>query len=237
MKAPIGCSVCGAELKVTTCGRYESLDEHVSDPNGTPTLKDGYTCSMQTCLANMYGAVWTADGEVYMNPPDHLGHSEAYDKLKYFSADDLVEARNSWCRSYEEMLLKQKRNTLNVKLYFLWIEIEPTYVNVSKDEYVWKVKNYKWRWMTRRAKGFYESFSPIWDILRYKNWEFKMKYRSAISGGSKSDLQDLMSIYDDTMTWSSNRKENRFWYRVANWLLRTWYQREFMLLNTLEGRD
>ncbi len=53
------CPYCGSPLvKSGNQKRMETLSEHVSDPNGTPTLKDEYVCSAE----GIYGHQYLRDG-------------------------------------------------------------------------------------------------------------------------------------------------------------------------------
>ena len=57
------CPVCRRQLKATCEGYYETLDEHVCDPNSAPTKRTGYTCINNICVAHTLGAVWIYNGE------------------------------------------------------------------------------------------------------------------------------------------------------------------------------
>jgi hypothetical protein len=61
------CPLCEQRLLPTHVGRYESLDEHVSNPNGTPSAKPGMQCTNKHCLSYELGCVWSAEGEVYLD--------------------------------------------------------------------------------------------------------------------------------------------------------------------------
>lgn len=57
------CPSCGHGLKKLDQGRYETLAEHVGNPNGEISLKDGYGCVNSTCLSAMNEVRWLFDGE------------------------------------------------------------------------------------------------------------------------------------------------------------------------------
>jgi hypothetical protein len=58
------CPSCKASLVVTGRERLETLVEHVSDPNGTPSMKDKYECSDLSCPTRGF-YFWNSYGETY----------------------------------------------------------------------------------------------------------------------------------------------------------------------------
>jgi hypothetical protein len=60
------CPCCESGLEPHEFGRYESIAEHVSDPNGEPSLKQTYRCASQICPTRQEeGLCWTINGETY----------------------------------------------------------------------------------------------------------------------------------------------------------------------------
>ena len=75
------CPYCGFRIDATTRQeRLETLDEHVSDPNGTPSFKTVYKCF--NCEASKY-TMWNYYGESYYDFP------EDYNKLSEEEQDEL----------------------------------------------------------------------------------------------------------------------------------------------------
>jgi len=69
------CPVCKTELVQWKQLRLETLNEHVSNPNGTPSLKTAYHCPVDSCKVNgldsdgIQGPIvfWNEDGELYVS--------------------------------------------------------------------------------------------------------------------------------------------------------------------------
>lgn len=60
------CPICKAQLIVTGQECFETLFEHVSDPNGTPSVKDKFECSNNFCSSKNV-VFWNENGELYVN--------------------------------------------------------------------------------------------------------------------------------------------------------------------------
>ncbi len=68
------CPCCKSKLEITHTGRYQDISEHVSSPNSVPSLKDGYQCIQEGCVAALVQATWIEDGGLYMsNKPEWIG--------------------------------------------------------------------------------------------------------------------------------------------------------------------
>ena len=249
MKELLLCPICQERLEITHQDRYESLDEHVSDPNGTPSMKDGYECSNENCKSRKAGAVWTSDGSLYLvHTRREIDYAEASKIMEENCKDGIDSAIGSWQRSYDEVEKKRKKNTIKINLHWIMIEIEPRYYQdfdetpetmaqsigmERKAKYRWKFAGRLWRWYKKREKGSYVSFSPVWDIFKYKRSEFKRLYHKALQKNERA-LRSLMKIVNDTAGWSDTHKENRYWYRVANRMMRIWYKKEFDILKNIK---
>jgi len=61
----IHCPICKTPLVQTGRRRLESLGEHCSDPNGTPSLKSAYGCPNADCPACQDALMWDPDGGYY----------------------------------------------------------------------------------------------------------------------------------------------------------------------------
>lgn len=60
------CPVCDTGMIPMDVRRYETLVEHVSNPNGRATKKVGYGCPNMECRA--FGKRWLKDGEGPYDP-------------------------------------------------------------------------------------------------------------------------------------------------------------------------
>lgn len=60
------CPVCRATLEISEDKKvYETLDEHVSDPNGELPARHYLLCPNETCIANERKVFWDWYGDVY----------------------------------------------------------------------------------------------------------------------------------------------------------------------------
>lgn len=109
------CPCCQIPLIITHMDRYQSTEEHVSSPNSTPSMKDGYQCMNRFCPGNNMGAVWTSDGELFLDPPDGVTHVVALSTLKKHSVNRLPYALGSWTSLYEETVLVKKEDRLTLQ--------------------------------------------------------------------------------------------------------------------------
>ena len=59
----IGCPICKTRLVFVKRSNYETLNDHVGDPNGYVYKKDAFGCPNESCEAHKDGLKWLADGE------------------------------------------------------------------------------------------------------------------------------------------------------------------------------
>lgn len=59
------CPVCKKDLEEWEERRLQTLDEHICDPNGIPSLKMSYRCPDESCMTRQQGVFWNEDGELY----------------------------------------------------------------------------------------------------------------------------------------------------------------------------
>lgn len=59
------CPVCRKPIVPFKEMRLETLDEHIFDPNGTPSLKWGYWCPDESCATRVFGIFWNDEGDLY----------------------------------------------------------------------------------------------------------------------------------------------------------------------------
>ncbi len=59
------CPVCKSEVVYEKHRNCQTLDEHVCDPNGTPSSKPTYHCSNPKCICNKQKVFWDWYGDMY----------------------------------------------------------------------------------------------------------------------------------------------------------------------------
>jgi len=57
------CPICKTTLVPGSQKKYETLADHVCNPNGSPSLRDTFNCPNESCEACKDGIFWADDGE------------------------------------------------------------------------------------------------------------------------------------------------------------------------------
>lgn len=170
------CPKCKAQLIVSGQARLETLLEHVSDPNGTPSLKDKYVCSNADCVCNKHNVCWNSDGETYGG-------------YKLFGSDELTSPYGTLERRLEIEIYKKglKKRTLLPAWLLLWFlkpVIEHEYKadedgNVLKKYYklsIWK-SGTKWKPFKKNsefcigATWWVRTWRCLWKRYRKKGFD------------------------------------------------------------------
>ena len=82
------CPYCGFRIDATTRKeRLETLDEHVMDPNGTPSYKTVYKC---TCEASKY-TMWNYTGESYYDFPEDFNNLTYEERAPYWDFRENID--------------------------------------------------------------------------------------------------------------------------------------------------
>ena len=61
------CPVCKSEIIDGKVLKYQTLNEHVCNPNGEPTKKQSYICGESDCICNENDIFWDDYGDLYGN--------------------------------------------------------------------------------------------------------------------------------------------------------------------------
>lgn len=78
-RVDIGCPCCKTRLIFIKRDRFETLVEHVGNPNGKVFKKDAFGCPNPKCDAHKTGKLWLENGE---------GPFGGYEKIKYINDND-----------------------------------------------------------------------------------------------------------------------------------------------------
>lgn len=154
VKGKMYCPCCESELVKTHQGKYETLSEHVSQPNAGPSMKQGYGCPNEYCVANNLNGTWIRGGEFYMDPPAGIKWTVAHNAVKASSKTGSYDALNSWQHFYNSGKKKQKSWKFTVKIPF----------TKHKFTFIPKDKGYKY--------PDHEQYQPAW-------WKWKWSYEWA----------------------------------------------------------
>lgn len=225
MTKELKCPVCERALERTTEGHFQTLSEHVSDPNRTPSLKPGYTCPYKYCAANNLGATWIESGELYMSPPDGIAWTVAHDILKKCSNDNDYHAINSWERYYNLGLTAVKRKTKSIRIGRYKIKIIPkTYGYSYSDEKRYMPRRWGWTFeywkREKNTKGSYIGIIPISRMVNFSIREFNRNYKRY---KATNDKQMLLNAVEYALGYRFGRKDDRLYVKISSFLIKTFY--------------
>jgi hypothetical protein len=229
------CPICERPLEITTKGHYETLSEHVSSPNDTPSLKEGYTCTYEYCIANNLGATWIESGELYMHPPDGVAWTVAHDIMKKCSNDGDYHAIGSWERYYSLGKSAVDRKTKSIKLGKFKVKIIPkTYGYNAGDEKQYMPRKWGWNfeyWKRSHDGMGYTHISPIYRMVKFCIKQFNYNYSSFMKTGNKNSLKKAMDYVNG---YNFGRKDDRLYVKISSFLIKTLYPIKVKTLKKFE---
>lgn len=107
---PIFCPSCRADLFVTGQERLETLEEHVCNPNGIPSMKNTRECINPRCPTR--GVVfWSEDGEMFV---------EDYDKYSQLKKLLFIDGNSGPFGTPHRKLLAENKEDENYPLFELF---------------------------------------------------------------------------------------------------------------------
>jgi len=234
----IYCPVCKSKLEVTHRGRYENLEEHVSNPNGTPSMKAGYQClNVDWCEASHLNFTWIQDGDCYTNPPEGVSWSEANRRLEKASVSGMMFALNSWNHYYNLGKKKIEERKISFRIGKYKIVIKPKEKGYKYPEHKqYMPSTFRWRYEiwkeAENRKGCYTSVIPTHRMVLHCIGSFKRSYKSAIYNPekNKSSIKDCMDRINCTH-WGT--KDDRTFAKISSFLIRIMYPRKCKKIRNL----
>lgn len=224
----IYCPVCKSKLEITHRGRYEDLSEHVSNPNGTPSMKDGYQClNVDWCDASHLNFTWILDGDCYAKPPDGVSWSEANKRLKEASVSGMEFALNSWNHYYNlgKKKIEDRKKSFRIGKYK--IDIKPKEKGYKyPDHKQYMPSTFRWRceiWeASENRNGCYTSVIPTHRMVSHCIRTFNSSYKSAIYNPerNKNSIKECMDRINCTQ-WGT--KDDRVFAKISSFLIRIMY--------------
>lgn len=224
------CPCCCTELVVTHRDRYQNLGEHVSNPNGEPSLKEGYQCPNEWCVCHKsnLNCTWIDDGEIYISPPGEFKRTIAHQVIKKMSSTGRYYALNSWNDDYEELKELEVINTRRFRI--------GNFVIKSTTEF------YRSKF-GRPAPRFFPRIEyiyngvyviPFWRMTTFQIKRFAKNYSSALKGEEHA-LKECYKIANGISHFGKN-KDDRFFSKLTSILLRTFFPLGCKKINQLYGR-
>lgn len=224
------CPVCGSPLVVTHQERYETLGEHVSDPNQLCSLKDGLQCSNLGCRSLEVGAVWLEDGEMYINKSlkttvPNINWLDAHYEMEKLTNGN-YHAVGSFEYYYQMGKAAVKKHTIEFELFNKWhFTIEPQiYGHDYPIEKTYMPKRFSYRiFVMKRVSEYgyrpvYSIFSQIkWYVDRFKSCLSDVK--SKIKKGKSPSRWDITTLKDLTFCAENGNPNKKLSARIGNLII------------------
>jgi len=201
----IKCPKCKCLLKEWKMIRVETLDEHVTNPNGIPSKKMVYICSDAKCLSRKMGVFWNYVGELYskkyirdmdevikwINNNDapfgtfqRRANVEIYkkDENKYLFTFPIIKwfPLSGWkIRLEYRYKSNDDGDILSRKSKLIWITNKGTYHNWGYTMLVYCLKHvfYNWRQCKKSNKGNTFYLNSLKDTVKQESWHRKEWWR------------------------------------------------------------
>jgi len=237
MNKAILCPVCLSELKVTHQEHYQDLTEHVCNPNGKPSLKDGYQCVHSGCYANEVKLTWIEDGSVFYTIPAGIKYSEVHrqmDKLTVHGIEDAVNSFNFFMNLGNKEIEKRKRR---VELFNYVIDIEPKEKgwNYPEDQR-FMPKRFSWKFTywkrSKEDRNHMTMVIPTWRMVKFCLKGFHTDYDQLLSD-MKMNQYKLRNCTDLIKGRSRIGDNPRDFEIVTSWILRIFYRGKVQVINVL----
>jgi len=186
-KRNILCPCCLAPLVVTHQGRYEDISDHVSNPNGTPSMKDGYQClNADWCFASMYKCTWLEDGDFFCGtPPAGMNFGDIRDILdKHWKFKTKTYAVNSWNFFYQtgQIEIKKRIKIFTIGKYVIkFYPREKGYEYPDNEQYMPSRFAYKMEIMMETGDVCYKYIISDYTMIKHTIADFMENYKSSFN--------------------------------------------------------
>ena len=218
------CPCCEKPLDVTHRERYQDTSEHVSSPNREPSMKDGYQCMNEYCIANNLRCTWIDDGEIFIHQPNGIKRTVAHDVIKKCSVSGKYYALDSWMHYYESGKDAVKKRKMSFNIFNLKIEIEPKEKGwkYSEEERYYPSKwKYRFRFWKKTSDHSYSLVIPDVQMIRFTIKQFKTSYHRLIENDDTYNLEKCFEY----LFGKENQDERRY-ERISRWIFSIFYRKE-----------
>jgi hypothetical protein len=216
------CPCCKTDLVFTHEGRYQDLGEHVCSPNREPSMKRAYQCTNSECVAHQVNASWIEDGEIFINPPESIGWSEAHRMVEAASIAGTYFAIDSWNYHYELGKRAIKARTRSFEFGKWKINIIPQEKGWNSPEHLqyqphlWKKKIEYWK-KTEDGHG-YTNYIPDWRMVRFCIRKFKDNYNEWKRTGGERPLKECINEILCRTSWGT--PDDRRYAKISSFIVR-----------------
>lgn len=214
MEKPIKCTCCDSILVVTHQERYQDLAEHVSNPNGMPSLKDGYQCPNEKCIAHNCDVTWIADGDCYFSANSGFTFQELKQELE--ANHGTSYAVDSWNYHYELGKQAIKRLTWSINLYWFKFVFEPREKGWNygiEKRHMPNIWNWKMEIWKRDEHGW-THLIPTLRMVRFCVKQFNFNYERWKETGMDRPLEEAYRCVP--LSLPGKTKDNRLFVRLAS---------------------
>ena len=215
------CPYCNNELIQGEDQKFETLSDHVSDPNREDYPKRRtWICDNHECPVSLDSeAFWDDSGDFY-------GWPKGY-KFK----DDLDSAYPSIARQLDIEIYKKglKSQKLLSPAFMLWIlqpMIEYNYEANESGEVTKKWIKIKWLkkdcWYKKDRFGYHISYSfPLVNIYQSLKLAYQILYKPGFSEGYKN--QEIQNMFEPLARW-----DKRWWRHATKFLYKVLFYKKYL---------
>jgi hypothetical protein len=160
------------------------MSDHVSNPNGTPSMKDGYQClNFDWCFASMYKCTWLEDGDFFCGtPPEGMGYGDIRDILdRHWKFPTKTLAVNSWNFFYRlgQIEIQKRTGSFTIGKYTIkFIPKEKGYKYPMNEQYMPRKFSYKTEIMRETSDGCYTHIISDYRMIKHTISDFNANYSS-----------------------------------------------------------
>lgn len=212
------CPVCRERLVVTGKARLETLDEHVSDPNGTPALKIKYECSNEECATHKK-LMWEEGGGMY-----HGWDTPYSEKFPFIDGNNAPFGSFERCTNVE--VYKEDENFDLFKWWGGKVRVVYRYTSDNDGNILTRRRKYE-IWVKERDKC-YTHYISGWSVF----WYMVRRFHSIFHRLRRVETNDQRArAYKELLECTTVRPHSSGWGRC----LGRWYGALFLWVLTRFG--
>lgn len=220
----IYCPVCEEELVVTHQDRYQDLSDHVSNPNGKPSLKDGYQCVNKKCFVSESFYAWIYDGDFFCLKDSYKSRRFSKDKLMVCSKSGESYALNSFNHYYHFGKKEVEKKTKKIRIWKYGVNIIPKEYGWNYPEekrYMPKPFSWKFEYWVKTGEYTYQSIVPHHRMIAHCVGKFNRTYERFMECGGKSNLSECLKAIDGLDYF--DQKDDRFFIKASSFIIRIFH--------------
>ena len=214
------CPFCKGDLTITHQDNYQDLLEHVSQPNAKPSLKDGYECLNNSCLA-LDTFSWIEDGDYYSQRPEGFNYREWSSLQKESCPSENYYAIGSWNYFYKVGKDAIKAKTFKIDLHYYKFVFSPKEkgskypdeIQYMPDTWNWKIEIWK-----KSSDYGYTNLIPFWKMTSYCLGQFKRAYKNWKEDGNATSLKAAYCTAHSLSEWDM-LPDARFYSKLTSFLI------------------